>query len=137
MMGYVIESSLKAEYGVPFPWWLCLILGVAFTFAVTYQGIEISAAALLVLSILEMFIVVLLAASRILRGYQSAADELAAAEENLTGAQFQDRCIAKARELFWLAQARAVQAAVDPWVEERCGRAHAGSFVAHGCMREC
>jgi amino acid transporter len=62
IMGYVIESSLKAEYGVVFPWWLFLLLGTAFTFGVTFRGIEISAAALLVLGILEMGIVVLLAA---------------------------------------------------------------------------
>jgi amino acid transporter len=62
MMGYVLESSLRAEYGIVFPWWLFLLLGTAFTFWVTYRGIEISAAALMVLGVLEMGIVVLLAA---------------------------------------------------------------------------
>jgi amino acid transporter len=62
MMGFMLETSLKAEYGVEFPWWLFLVLGTAFTFWVTYRGIEISATALIVLGVLEMGIVVLLAA---------------------------------------------------------------------------
>jgi amino acid transporter len=62
MMGFVLESSLRAEYGGVFPWWLFLLLGTAFTFWVTYRGIEISAAALTVLGLLEMGIVLLLAA---------------------------------------------------------------------------
>jgi amino acid transporter len=62
MMGFVLESSLRTEYRVVFPWWLFLLLGTAFTFWVTYRGIEISAAALMVLGVLEMGIVVLLAA---------------------------------------------------------------------------
>jgi amino acid transporter len=60
MMGFVLEKSLRAE-GV-FPWWLFLLLGTAFTFAVTYRGIEISAVALVVLGVLEIGIVVVLAA---------------------------------------------------------------------------
>jgi len=62
MMGFVLESSLRAEYNVVFPWWLFLLLGTGFTFGVTYGGIEISAAALVVLGLLEIGIVVLLAA---------------------------------------------------------------------------
>lgn len=61
MMGFVLESSLWDEYGVVFPWWLFLLLGTAFTFWVIYRGIEISAAALMVLGLLEMGIVLLLA----------------------------------------------------------------------------
>lgn len=61
IMGYVLESSLKAEYGVVFPWWLFLLLGTAFTFWVTYRGIQVSAAALMVLGVFEMGIVLLLA----------------------------------------------------------------------------
>jgi amino acid transporter len=62
MMGFVLESSLRAEYGIVFPWWLFLLIGTAFTFGVTFRGIEISAAALTILGVLEMGIVVLLAA---------------------------------------------------------------------------
>jgi amino acid transporter len=61
MMGWVIESSLGAEYGMAFPWWLFLLCGTAFTWWTTYRRIEISAAALMVLGFLEMGIVVLLA----------------------------------------------------------------------------
>ncbi len=61
MMGWVLESALKAEYGIAFPWWLFLLLGGAFTFWATYRRIEVSAAALMVLGLLEMGIVVLLA----------------------------------------------------------------------------
>jgi len=62
MMGWVLESALRAEFGLAFPWWLFLILGAAFTSWATYRRIEISAAALLVLCLLEMGVVVLLAA---------------------------------------------------------------------------
>lgn len=62
MMGYVLESCLISEFGILFPWWLFLLVGAAFTLWVTYRGIELSAAALLVLGVLEMGIVVLLAA---------------------------------------------------------------------------
>jgi amino acid transporter len=62
MMGFVLETSLKSEYGIVFPWWLFLLLGTGFTFGVTYRGIKISAATLVVLGVLEIGIVVLLAA---------------------------------------------------------------------------
>src|SRR5262252_6301571 len=62
MMGFVLETSLKSEYDIVFPWWLFLLLGTAFTFVVTYRGIKISAATLVVLGVLEIGIVVLLAA---------------------------------------------------------------------------
>jgi amino acid transporter len=61
MMGWVLESALRAEYRIAFPWWLFLVLGGAFTFWATYRRIEVSAAALTVLGLLEMGIVVLLA----------------------------------------------------------------------------
>jgi amino acid transporter len=61
MMGWVLESALRAEYGIVFPWWVFLVLGGAFTFWVTYRRIEVSAAALTVLGFMEMGIVVFLA----------------------------------------------------------------------------
>ena len=61
MMGWVLESALKAEYGVSFPWWLFLVLGASFTWWATYRRIEVSAAVLMTLGSLEMGIVVLLA----------------------------------------------------------------------------
>ncbi len=62
MMGWVLQSALRVEYGIAFPWWLFLLLGTGFTFWATYRKIEVSAAALMVLGLLEMGIVVLLAA---------------------------------------------------------------------------
>jgi amino acid transporter len=62
MMGWLLESALRTEYGITFPWWLFLVLGAAFTYWATYRRIEVSAAALTVLGLLEMGIVVLLAA---------------------------------------------------------------------------
>ena len=62
MMGFVLQSSLGTAYGIVFPWWLFLLLGTGFTFWVTYRGIEVSAAALMILGVLEMGIVLLLAA---------------------------------------------------------------------------
>ncbi len=61
MMGSVLENSLKSQYGVVFPWWLFLLMGTAFTAFVTYRGVEVSAAALVILGILEVGCVVLLA----------------------------------------------------------------------------
>jgi amino acid transporter len=61
MMGWVIESALRAEYGIVFPWWLFLLFAGAFTFWATYRRIEVSAATLMVLGFLEMGIVMLLA----------------------------------------------------------------------------
>jgi amino acid transporter len=61
MMGSVLETSLRSQYGISFPWWLFLLIGTAFTAFVTYRGVEVSAAALVVLGILEVGCVVLLA----------------------------------------------------------------------------
>ena len=61
MMGWVLESALRAEYAIVFPWWMFLLLGGAFTFWATYRGIEVSAATLMVLGCMEMGIVVFLA----------------------------------------------------------------------------
>ena len=61
MMGGVLESSLKTEFGFVFPWWLFLLFGTGFTYWVTSRGIEISAKSLMILGAIEMGIVVLLA----------------------------------------------------------------------------
>jgi amino acid transporter len=61
MMGSVLETSLRSQYGISFPWWLFLLIGTAFTAFVTYRGVEVSAAALVILGILEVGCVVLLA----------------------------------------------------------------------------
>jgi amino acid transporter len=61
MMGSVFETSLRSQYGISFPWWLFLLIGTAFTAFVTYRGVEVSAAALVILGILEVGCVVLLA----------------------------------------------------------------------------
>jgi amino acid transporter len=62
MMGSVLESALKAEYGITFPWWVFLLVAGMFTFWATYRKIQVSAAALTVLGLMEMGIVVILAA---------------------------------------------------------------------------
>jgi len=61
MMGSVLETSLRSQYGISFPWWLFLLIGTAFTALVTYRGVEVSAAALVILGVLEVGCVVLLA----------------------------------------------------------------------------
>jgi amino acid transporter len=61
MMGWVLESALRAEYAIVFPWWMFLLLGGAFTFWATYRRIEVSAATLMLLGCMEMGIVVFLA----------------------------------------------------------------------------
>ncbi|MCI0625264.1 MAG: APC family permease [Acidobacteria bacterium] len=62
MMGAILERSLKAELGIFFPWWAFLLLGTAFILWLAYQGINVSAVALVVLGSVEMGIVLLLAA---------------------------------------------------------------------------
>ena len=62
MMGHVLETSLGAEYGVVVPWWLYVAVGAAFTYWVIHRGVEVSAAAVVVLGVLEIGILVLLAA---------------------------------------------------------------------------
>lgn len=62
IMGSVLETSLRSQYGIFFPWWLFLTFATAFTAFVTYRGVEVSAAALVILGILEIGCVVLMAA---------------------------------------------------------------------------
>jgi amino acid transporter len=61
LMGALIETSLHAEFGIHFPWWLFLLMATALMWWLMHQGITISAAALFVLGILEMGIVIVLA----------------------------------------------------------------------------
>ncbi len=61
MMGWVLETSLRSQYNISFPWYLFLLLGAALTAFVTYRGVEVSAAALMIMGILEVGCVVLLA----------------------------------------------------------------------------
>ncbi len=61
MMGSVLETSLRSQYNVSFPWYFFLLLGTAFTALVTYRGVEVSTAALIIMGILEVSCVVLLA----------------------------------------------------------------------------
>jgi amino acid transporter len=59
-MGFFFETTMKAEYGFTFPWWLFVLLGAVFLFIVLYLGIEISARTLIVLGVFEVAIVVIL-----------------------------------------------------------------------------
>lgn len=48
-IGSVLEQALMVAYGVTFPWWLFLLLAGSFVGFVTYRGIKVSAAWMVVL----------------------------------------------------------------------------------------
>lgn len=60
-IGSVVETTLQARFGVTFPWWLFLVLGVALATWVIYRGIELSARTVVIFATAEMAIVGLLA----------------------------------------------------------------------------
>jgi amino acid transporter len=60
-MGYFFEGTLKAEYGIVFPWWLFFLIGTAIITLLVYFGVEISARTMVVLGVAEIIIVVALA----------------------------------------------------------------------------
>ena len=59
-MGFFFQSTMKAEYGFNFPWWLFFVIGGAFISVLVYRGIEISARTMVVLAGLEIALVVAL-----------------------------------------------------------------------------
>jgi amino acid transporter len=61
VLGYLLHTTLEAQYGFNFPWWAAVLIGVAFLGVIGYRGVEVSAKALLVLSSLEILIMVTLA----------------------------------------------------------------------------
>lgn len=60
-MGYFFEGTLKAEYGIVFPWWLFFLIGTAIITLLVYCGVEISARTMVMLGVAEIIIVVALA----------------------------------------------------------------------------
>ncbi len=58
--GFLFETTMKAEYGFTFPWWLFLLIGTGLVFAVSYFGIRIAVGLMILLGVLEVAVVVLL-----------------------------------------------------------------------------
>jgi amino acid transporter len=65
-LGSVLDSSLRAEYGVHVPWWTWVVGGACLVAVVAYRGIQLSVRTLVVLGLLEVAIVVALAISGLL-----------------------------------------------------------------------
>ena len=66
-MGYFLQTTVKAEFGISVPWWLFFIPAALAISAITYRGIEISAAVMAWFVIAEVIIVVALAFTGLLR----------------------------------------------------------------------
>lgn len=58
--GYILENTLKAEYGFTFHWWIFLLLATALVFVTSYFGIRIAVGLAVVLGVLEIAIVLAL-----------------------------------------------------------------------------
>lgn len=58
--GFLFETTMKAEYGVTFPWWLFLLIGTGVVFAISYFGIRVAVGVMVALGTLEIAVVVLL-----------------------------------------------------------------------------
>lgn len=54
--GIILQETIKAEYGVTFPWWLFLIMAAALIAGVSYFGVRIAVGVAVVLGILEVTI---------------------------------------------------------------------------------
>jgi amino acid transporter len=59
-MGQTLQSTLKAEYGVTFPWWVFMALLIAVCTLAAYRGVELSVKVIVVLGAIETLIVVVL-----------------------------------------------------------------------------
>ncbi len=66
-MGFFFESTMKAEYGIFFPWWCFFLLGVLLITLLVHFGVEISAGTMVLLGIAEIAIVVGLSVTGLLR----------------------------------------------------------------------
>jgi amino acid transporter len=62
-MGGVVETELKSNYGVTFPWWLSFLIVVVSVLFISYRGIKMSARVLFTLGVLEILIVIALSVS--------------------------------------------------------------------------
>jgi amino acid transporter len=60
-MGDVLQTTLKAEYGITFPWWVFMGLLILLCLVTAYRGVELSVRLLIVLGTVETVIVLALA----------------------------------------------------------------------------
>lgn len=56
-LGFIIEQSVKARYGVDIPWWAFFLFCIAIVGALCYRGITISGRALVILGGFEVLVV--------------------------------------------------------------------------------
>jgi amino acid transporter len=56
-LGSTLESTLKAEYGFTFPWWLFTLLLIGFVAVALFRGIKASVRTLVILGAIELIIV--------------------------------------------------------------------------------
>jgi amino acid transporter len=56
-LGYIIQQSIDAEYGINIPWWAFFLFCVAIVGVLCYRGISISGRALLILGAFEVLVV--------------------------------------------------------------------------------
>ncbi len=59
--GFILQNTLKSEYGINFPWWAFLILASAAVFILSYIGIKVTVRLAVILGSLELAIVTVLA----------------------------------------------------------------------------
>jgi amino acid transporter len=59
-MGDVLQSTLKAEYDITFPWWVFMIFLITLCLVTAYRGVELSVRLVLVLGLIETVIVLAL-----------------------------------------------------------------------------
>lgn len=59
--GFILQNTLKSEYGITFPWWAFLILASAAVFVLSYLGIKVTVRLAVILGSLEILIVTALA----------------------------------------------------------------------------
>lgn len=59
--GIILQDTIKAEYGLTFPWWAFLIAGTVIIAAVSYFGIRIAVGVAVVLGIIEVTVLGVLA----------------------------------------------------------------------------
>jgi amino acid transporter len=57
-MGDTLEQTLKAEYGVTFPWWITMIILIVICLVTGYRGVELSVRLLIIMGVIETIIVV-------------------------------------------------------------------------------
>jgi amino acid transporter len=66
LMGYLFESTLKAQLGLAVPWWVFFLPATLLITILTYRGIEVSSITMTWLALAEIAIVVALALSGLL-----------------------------------------------------------------------